>query len=129
MRNALLRRTAASRGHEILLTGETATRVAIKVLAGMAEGRGWNMGEEVGAQWETQIGDICTLPLSQFRIFTDLNLSLLFLRSTPSSAFESDSGQGGFILFPRQIAYISDHTDARDGDTCERSWNRRFDRR
>ena len=50
--HSLLRRTACSRSHELLVTGETATRIAIKTLAGMAEGRGWGMGEEVGASWE-----------------------------------------------------------------------------
>lgn len=38
----------------MLVTGETATRVAVKVLSGMAEGRGFNMGEEVGMEWENE---------------------------------------------------------------------------
>ncbi|ORY76238.1 hypothetical protein BCR35DRAFT_353399 [Leucosporidium creatinivorum] len=50
--HSLLRREALSSGCEILLTGETANRVAIQTIAGMAEGRGFSMGEEVGCEWE-----------------------------------------------------------------------------
>lgn len=50
------------------MTGETATRVAVKVLSGMAEGRGFNMGEEVGMEWECEeIDGICE---SSFRSST-----------------------------------------------------------
>ncbi|KAL8280549.1 hypothetical protein RQP46_007197 [Phenoliferia psychrophenolica] len=62
---SLLRRTAVARGHEVLLTGETATRVAIKTIAGMAEGRGWALGEEVGIAYEAEEGKLMVVrPLS-----------------------------------------------------------------
>ncbi|KAM0749681.1 hypothetical protein T439DRAFT_381255, partial [Meredithblackwellia eburnea MCA 4105] len=62
---SLLRRTAVDRGHEILLTGESATRVAVKTLAGMSEGRGWSLGEEVGAEWDAEDGRLLVVrPLS-----------------------------------------------------------------
>ena len=50
--HALMRREAVNAGCEVLLTGETATRVAIKTIAGMSEGRGFSMGEEVGSEWD-----------------------------------------------------------------------------
>lgn len=57
--HSLLRLTAAERGHSILLSGETATRIAVRTLSGVAEGRGWGLGEEVAGEWgrETNIPD------------------------------------------------------------------------
>lgn len=61
---SLLRKEATASGCEILLTGENAGRVAVKTLAGMAEGRGWSLGEEVGVSWEVEGGLLVARPVS-----------------------------------------------------------------
>ncbi|GAA5902281.1 hypothetical protein JCM5296_003971 [Sporobolomyces johnsonii] len=49
--SSLLRQTARQRGAEILLLGDSGTRIGIKILAGMAEGRGFSAGEEVASEY------------------------------------------------------------------------------
>jgi cytoplasmic tRNA 2-thiolation protein 2 len=61
--HSLLRQTARTHDCDILLMGETATRVAIKTISGMAEGRGWSMGEEVGSEWDAE-GVMVVRPMS-----------------------------------------------------------------
>ncbi|KAK4703805.1 cytoplasmic tRNA 2-thiolation protein 2, partial [Phenoliferia sp. Uapishka_3] len=73
---SLLRRTAVARNHEILLTGETATRVAIKVIAGMAEGRGFALGEEVGAEFEAEEGKVTVVRPFSLALQMEVNLFL-----------------------------------------------------
>lgn len=46
------------------MTGENAGRVAVKTLAGMAEGRGWSLGEEVGVSWEVEGELLVARPVS-----------------------------------------------------------------
>ncbi|GAA6037453.1 hypothetical protein JCM8097_008194 [Rhodosporidiobolus ruineniae] len=46
----LLLRHARNTGAEVLLLGDSATRVAVNTLRGMSEGRGWSAGEEA-AGW------------------------------------------------------------------------------
>ncbi|KAK4056481.1 Cytoplasmic tRNA 2-thiolation protein 2 [Microbotryomycetes sp. JL221] len=50
--HTLLRRKALELGCEILMTGETATRLATKCLSGMALGRGYSVGEEMTSDWD-----------------------------------------------------------------------------
>ncbi|GAA5926637.1 hypothetical protein JCM1841_003189 [Sporobolomyces salmonicolor] len=49
--SSLLRRTARQRGAEVLLLGDSGTRIGIKILAGMAQGRGFSAGEEVASEY------------------------------------------------------------------------------
>ncbi|SCV74497.1 BQ2448_8138 [Microbotryum intermedium] len=48
----LLRRLAQQEGCEVLVTGESSDRVAELTIEGMALGRGYTIGEEVGVEWE-----------------------------------------------------------------------------
>ncbi|TKA54426.1 hypothetical protein B0A53_03119 [Rhodotorula sp. CCFEE 5036] len=48
--NTLLISHVAQSGSEILLLGDTGTRSAIRTLAGMSEGRGYSIGEEVALE-------------------------------------------------------------------------------
>ncbi|BGP58347.1 Cytoplasmic tRNA 2-thiolation protein 2 [Rhodotorula sphaerocarpa] len=41
---------------EVLLLGETGTRTAVRILAGMSEGRGDSVGEEVAAEYVSRLG-------------------------------------------------------------------------
>jgi hypothetical protein len=41
-------RLARERGHDALILGDSSTRLAIKTLSGMAQGRGYGLGEEIG---------------------------------------------------------------------------------
>lgn len=97
---SLLRRTAVARQHEILLTGETATRVAIKTISGMAEGRGWALGEEVGVEYEAEEGQMMVVrPLSfslQMEVefyLEQMNLgAVAWIDGSAEKAVERDAG-------------------------------------
>ncbi|GAA6005849.1 Ncs2p [Rhodotorula paludigena] len=47
----LLLSHARARGAQVLLTGETSTRIAVRMLAAMSEGRGFAAGEAVAAEY------------------------------------------------------------------------------
>ncbi|BGP43681.1 Cytoplasmic tRNA 2-thiolation protein 2 [Rhodotorula kratochvilovae] len=57
LRHALLLAHARATGASILLLGSTGTRLAIDMLSGMASGRGWSAGEEVGAEYVSRAAD------------------------------------------------------------------------
>ncbi|KAM0789665.1 hypothetical protein ACM66B_006529 [Microbotryomycetes sp. NB124-2] len=50
----LLRRFAAKLECDILFTGETATRLAVKCVSGIAQGRGFAISEEMAVSWDAQ---------------------------------------------------------------------------
>ncbi|KAK4051661.1 Cytoplasmic tRNA 2-thiolation protein 2 [Microbotryomycetes sp. JL201] len=54
--HTLLRYHAKRLGCEILFTGETATRLAVKCVSGIAQGRGYAIGEEIAASWNSGDG-------------------------------------------------------------------------
>ncbi|SCZ98159.1 BZ3500_MvSof-1268-A1-R1_Chr3-3g06622 [Microbotryum saponariae] len=53
----LLRRKAREEKCEVLVTGEGSDRVAELTIEGMALGRGYAIGEEVGVEWEVSEGE------------------------------------------------------------------------
>lgn len=52
---SLLRQTAKKLDCDILLTGESATRLATKCISGMACGRGFSLGEEMTSEWHVEV--------------------------------------------------------------------------
>lgn len=48
---------ARERKHDVVLTGESATRIAIKALSGLSLGRGWSLGEETTGSWMDNEGE------------------------------------------------------------------------
>lgn len=56
LRRRLILAYAKEHLFELILTGESATRIAVQTIAGMAEGRGWSLGEETGNEWEVDVG-------------------------------------------------------------------------
>ncbi|GAA5932865.1 hypothetical protein JCM3775_002260 [Rhodotorula graminis] len=57
LRHALLLSHARATGASILLLGSTGTRLAVDMLSGMASGRGWSAGEEIGAEYVARPAD------------------------------------------------------------------------
>ncbi|GAA5855514.1 hypothetical protein JCM9279_006034 [Rhodotorula babjevae] len=57
LRRSLLLSHARSTGATVLLLGSTGTRLAVDMLDGMASGRGWSAGEEIGAEYVARRAD------------------------------------------------------------------------
>lgn len=109
------------------MTGETATRVAVKVLSGMAEGRGFNMGEEVGMEWENEevdgIGESLTLPYHR------TILTLQFGSTDANSTAESTPNERNRLLLSSAESRIPHHRQSDNRNFSEESWYRSAHRR
>ncbi|GAA5906910.1 hypothetical protein JCM8208_003706 [Rhodotorula glutinis] len=57
LRHTLLLSHARTTGASVLLLGSTGTRLAVDMLSGMASGRGWSAGEEIGAEYVARPAD------------------------------------------------------------------------
>ncbi|GAA5930370.1 Ncs2p [Sporobolomyces koalae] len=59
--HSLLLSTARSRGCEVLLLGDNSTRLGIKTISSMSQGRGWSVGEEISIEYVDRQEAFCDL--------------------------------------------------------------------
>ncbi|BGP20259.1 Cytoplasmic tRNA 2-thiolation protein 2 [Rhodosporidiobolus nylandii] len=92
--STLLRSHAREVGAEILLLGDSATRVAVNTLSGMAQGRGFSAGEEVAGFYVDRSGGEPLLVVRPLALSLAKEIAY-YARTTPTAGGKADGKAEG----------------------------------